>query len=273
MSQNTKLLTGIPRSGTTLCCYLLNEAADTVALHEPISPKLFYTGKPPVEVIGEAIDRFRATLLEEGRAVSKQVDGKIPANSVHVDGSQDRRESVILGEFTAGQSLSADFTLVVKHNALFAALLPQLERKYPVSCVVRNPLPVLASWQSVNLPVGSGSVPMAERYDEVLRARLAELENVLEKQLAILGWFFGQFRNQPGIIRYEEVIRTNGEILSVVAGKPFKASPSLTFQNRNSGLADEELRVLTDHLLSHPEVYEGFYRPAEIEQQLLEMLD
>jgi hypothetical protein len=31
------VLTGLPRSGTTLVCRLLNKLPDTVALHEPLS--------------------------------------------------------------------------------------------------------------------------------------------------------------------------------------------------------------------------------------------
>lgn len=35
------VLTGLPRSGTTLACRLLNLLPDTVALHEPIAPGRF----------------------------------------------------------------------------------------------------------------------------------------------------------------------------------------------------------------------------------------
>lgn len=273
MSQNIQLLTGIPRSGTTLCCHLLNEAADTVALHEPIAPDLFSDEIPPVEIIESEINRFRQSLLADGRAVSKQLNGEIPANPVQVDATRDRKESVTLGEIRAGKSLSQEFSLVIKHNALFAALLPSLKNLYPVSCIVRNPLPVLASWQSVDLPVARGTVPMAERFDDDLRSKLAVLTGVMEKQLAILGWFFDRFRNQSAIIRYEEVITTGGENLSMVACRNVKASSSLGFQNRNAGLASDQLKNLADTLLAHPEIYEGFYTPGQVEQQLSEMLD
>jgi hypothetical protein len=36
MSENDVVLTGLPRSGTTLTCHLLNKLPDTVALHEPM---------------------------------------------------------------------------------------------------------------------------------------------------------------------------------------------------------------------------------------------
>ncbi len=40
MQHNNIILTGIPRSGTTLICYLLNKIPNTVALHEPMGPLL-----------------------------------------------------------------------------------------------------------------------------------------------------------------------------------------------------------------------------------------
>ena len=35
------VLTGPPRSGTTLACHMLNKLPGTVALHEPIPPRRF----------------------------------------------------------------------------------------------------------------------------------------------------------------------------------------------------------------------------------------
>ena len=52
--------------------------------------------------------------------------------------------------------LTPGFDLVVKHNALFTALLPDLLSAFPVYGIVRNPLAVLASWNAVNLPVKQG---------------------------------------------------------------------------------------------------------------------
>ena len=44
VSETDIVLTGVPRSGTTLICYLLNKVPDAIALHEPMAvaefPKL-----------------------------------------------------------------------------------------------------------------------------------------------------------------------------------------------------------------------------------------
>jgi hypothetical protein len=39
--RQTVLITGTPRSGTTLVCHLLNQLPDTVALNEPMQPRHF----------------------------------------------------------------------------------------------------------------------------------------------------------------------------------------------------------------------------------------
>jgi broad-specificity NMP kinase len=61
VSRSIKLITGIPRSGTTLCCKLLNQRADVVALHEPINPGAMpqsYTAKEALDSIVVQIGQF-----------------------------------------------------------------------------------------------------------------------------------------------------------------------------------------------------------------------
>ena len=76
--------------------------------------------------------------------------------------------------------LTPGFDLVVKHNALFTALLPDLLSAFPVYGIVRNPLAVLASWNAVNLPVKQGRIP-AERSSPLHSSR-----SWIERQTALL---------------------------------------------------------------------------------------
>ena len=59
-----------------------------------------------------------------------QVDGRLDdARVADVAGADGPRRPVgALGDIAAGKDLPAEFTLLVKHNALFAALLPELGR-------------------------------------------------------------------------------------------------------------------------------------------------
>ena len=70
------------------------------------------------------------------------------------------------------RGLPEAFTLVVKHNAAFAAGISVLAERFPTVAIVRHPLAVLASWQTVPHPVSQGRVPAGEHNDPVLRDAL-----------------------------------------------------------------------------------------------------
>src|SRR5207302_11519895 len=77
------LITGTPRSGTTLLCSLLNKLPDTVALHEPMNVWDFPKCRD-ASAVADKIDKFcgetRTSLHEHGFAMSKHVGGQIPDN-------------------------------------------------------------------------------------------------------------------------------------------------------------------------------------------------
>src|SRR5918994_219582 len=83
MSDNNILVTGTPRSGTTLTCHLLNKLPEAVALHEPMRVRDFAAMEDHAAV-GRAIRGFcddqRKSILERKRAISKQADGSVPDN-------------------------------------------------------------------------------------------------------------------------------------------------------------------------------------------------
>lgn len=271
-----KLLTGIPRSGTTLCCHLLNEHSDTVALHEPIDPGLFTTDQSfAVGKISDFAHQSRKTLLERGEAMSKQQFGKIPENPVARMPDGQRRETVTLGDIRVAENLSSSFCLVIKHNALFTALIGQLAKEFELYVLIRNPLAVLASWQSVDLPVARGTIPMGERFDPSLSRELDVADSLLEKQLKILSWFFQRYRghDRSRILSYESLIDSNGEVLKTISGSTPAQEPDLSAQLKNSGLAATQLRQLSDALIEQPQIYSPFYAKSEIESELKRMLD
>ena len=160
----TWLLSGVPRSGTSLCCRLAGALPDTVALSEPIRRKALGGMDTPQSAcarIGEYAEEARAQILAEGRAPSVQVDSRLDDNrtvSRHTDAGLRKLRSE-WGEIAIDKPLSARFTLLIKHNALFAALLPRLTESFSCLALVRNPLSVLASWQTVDLPVHRGRIP------------------------------------------------------------------------------------------------------------------
>ena len=93
-SKNTVLLTGIPRSGTTLCCHLLNQQDNAVALHEPLPPKIFdsISKTGALKSIRQFAYSARQEVLSGRPLPSKHIDGSVPSNPVESDVSELRAE-------------------------------------------------------------------------------------------------------------------------------------------------------------------------------------
>lgn len=226
------VLTGVPRSGTTLACKMLGEAPDTVALFEPMK-----VGELPASSRAEAVVAIgtffadtRRSLLEHGTAVSQQIGGVVPDNPMtdQRNAAGMRQRAARRGEVRIEKPLTADFTLVVKHNAAFTALLPELAQRFSAFAIVRNPLAVLASWNSVELPVSRGRVPAGERLDPVLAARVHGEPDLFRRQLVILNWFCERFARvlpPERILRYEHVVRTGGQALAEACGVAVPPQP------------------------------------------------
>jgi hypothetical protein len=214
LHSNNLLLTGLPRAGTTLSCNILNSHANVLALMEPMTPDSFEPMKgrlAAVELVEQFVVDTRLRALTQGKVISRQKEGVVPENPVsyEVSSSGLRQPETILGTISVGTHIqNADFTLVIKHNALFTALLPELREVFPIFGIVRNPLAVLASWNSVALPVNNGHVPAGEMYSPGLADLLADIPGRIERQLHILEWFCQSFASElPNrILRYEDFV-------------------------------------------------------------------
>jgi hypothetical protein len=243
------LLTGLPRSGTTLACELLNQLPDVRALAEPpILPRLPRRATANGQAsfafddLHRAIVEFaaeqRQSILERGVAVSKHVGGRITGTIVaeHRDDGEVRSSLVERSEIPIAVPERPDFTLVIKHPIVFTAQLQALHERFPLLAIVRNPLAVLGSWETMpwwHLREGSLRVP-PEMAPEI-SARLASIEDVLDRKLEMLGWFFEQYASvlpRERVIRYEDLISSDGRALSAIA--PSAAGLDVSLTGRNS---------------------------------------
>ncbi|HUK63438.1 MAG TPA: hypothetical protein VLV15_08895, partial [Dongiaceae bacterium] len=166
------ILTGIPRSGTTLVCHLINTLPNSIALHEPmrVSELAFGDHLAAADVVARFFAQTRASLLANGTAPSKHVGGRIPDRHVDEHPSEDglRRDNSDYGAVSFAKPLSRDFLLVLKHPSAFTALLDTLRGRFPSFAVVRNPLSILGSWNSVQMGFREGRAPIAEELDPAL---------------------------------------------------------------------------------------------------------
>jgi hypothetical protein len=196
---------------------LLNQRADVVALHEPIVPALFPQKCTPFEasqLIAKQVSQFDVA-IEKGQPFSHGDKGGLDIdNPVGKHAIAGVRQVVAKrGEVQLPPRDKTSYHLIVKQNALFTALIPQLIQQFTMLCIVRNPVDVLLSWFTVDLPVNRGHIPAGERFDESLRRSLQD-KDCLGRQLSIYQWFITRFM-QSGLpcIRYEDVVATNGAVL------------------------------------------------------------
>ena len=167
------------------------------------------------------------------------------------------------------KKLSRNFTLVVKHNALFAALLPRLVLSFSCLGLVRNPLSILASWQTVNLPVHRGRIPEGEALDRHLHSALEQESELLRRQIVVLNWFMARFRNYlapENVIRYEDLVASGGRILFRKLGHPSAGSVSLYNMNYNSVYNNAEIDILLGALLTSGGEWTHFYSHTDCER-------
>ena len=269
-------LTGVPRSGTTLTCHLLNKVHNTVALHEPMDvfelPRL-KDDETRIKTIKTFFENTRNSLLTKGTALTKHHNQKIPDNPIasEKEGIQPRKSIVERSEIPISKPLNTNFYLIIKHPGAFTALLSYLQPEFACFAVIRNPISVLASWNSVDLLVNQGHAPIAEQLNPKLTQALNQKEDKIERQLFLLSWFFEQYATYlpaQAILRYEETVATQGKSLKVVVPAAENLNEDLHSKNKNPLYNPEEMKQLGKRLLASSGAYWNFYSKESVETLL-----
>lgn len=281
MRERNVVLTGLPRGGTTLTCRLLNQLPDTVALHEPIPPGKFVgiDHEDVLDGVEQFFLRMRRMIRRRGVAFSKPIKGRITGHDGNLSRAEEirRRESRKVRrkksekKIEIEKDLGRDFLLGIKSPGMFSALLPLLKGRFPCYAIVRNPLAVLASWESYDRSTRAGRQPAAERYDADLRYTLDSTEDRVERQLYLLSWYFERFvRELPEehVIRYEDLISSGGKALSVVTPAAESLDEPLSNWNLNPAYDWGRMRSIGERLLEREGAYSRFYSRDSLEDLL-----
>ena len=207
-----------------------------IALHEPIRPGTISNSNSKV-----AIDNLKARFrdFEVSIATGQPFEhgdkgGLSIENPVgHVIKNGVRQVVAARGEVILPKRKPGEYKLIIKQNAMFTSLLSELAKEFPVICIVRNPVDVLMSWLTVDLPVNKGRLPGGERFDNKFKQHLDVCENRLSRQLAIYQWFIRRFLvSGCNILRYEDLISTSGAELDRVLNLDFIQREKLQKQER-----------------------------------------
>lgn len=276
MMRNDIVLTGLARSGTTLVVSILNRLENVVALHEPIN----FTRYPltPERAVDDLQKYFRVSrdeILSAGQIDGKLVNGGGGNSFGEKLNNFGLRKSIdYYGIIEINKSLVNDFLFVVKHPMAFTALVGVLSSAFPVFALIRNPLSVLASWNSIDHSLIDGRAPQAELRDSFLKSRLDDESDFLNRQLIVLDWAFGQygkFLSASSIIRYEQVILTEGKCLDVIVKNARALSEPISSRNANGLYNLTMLDNWFDRMLIRGGAWLDFYSERKIKEMYLEM--
>lgn len=272
---NNAILTGVPRSGTTLCCYLLNLAPNTVALHEPIEINEFLklrSRSEQIDFIQNRINGFRAYILDKFQAPSLQILGEFITDSfpAYKKTQKYRDNKAHLGTVKITKTIDEEFALIIKHPSIFTGLLPELSNIYKCIAIIRNPLAILSSWNCINTYHRTGRSPSAESVAPELKQLLVNTEDDISRQIKLLSWYFKIYLRMGRkilILKYEEIITSRGGVLfnAFNLPQPIECKKiKLENRNQNKFIDAQKLRRCFNALMEFNGSYSKFYSQREI---------
>lgn len=255
------IITGAPRSGTTLVCSLLNRLPDVVALNETMDVAALAAmdgDAARVTAVAQYLADVRQAIVQRAEKPERRLHGDGDNMFLPAAAGERRWAGAEVALVPVGKPLRPSFTLALKHPNAFSVLLPELRQRFDCWALVRNPLATLASWHSLDHPIRQGHAPMAEALDPALAQQLAAIEDDGSRRLALLDWYFRRFLEVLGperILRYEDIIASNGTCLAGLAPEaqqlPKLLDAPLENRNDNSfyGAAEdaEALLATVDH--------------------------
>lgn len=268
------ILTGIPRSGTTLTCSLLNKVANTLALIEPLDMPAFnvcVNSSQRYAFLEQYFLQLREDIANSNAISLLDIAGD--GTNTFQYNEQGARKTQIKGHNSQRitKALDENFTLLIKHPNIFTALLGELKIHWDCYALVRNPLSVLASWESLAHPLSSGHAPMAELHDSQLRQCLAQTSDKLTRQLMLINWYFTTYLREltlEQILRYEDIVSSAGAALGAILPYAHFNEPLQSY-NRRTVYNSAYMAQMAEMLIANKD---GAWRHFYSEQDLLDLL-
>lgn len=236
------LITGLPRSGTSLLCNLLHKGENTIVINEPKEVFAALSHDPFCNELQLFYRKLRSNIVS-GRPIENKLDGD--GNVVEDTSAKDIRK-MYLPSFR-----NNDFLLATKNPLAYITRLRVIcdaIPDMPKIVMIRHPLDVINSWtknfehlRNIDLSV----IPFTSSDDKLLdfyqRNNLEQIraQDHLPTRRALyfnyLAGLISRERERVTIIRYEDLIRNPKETLDQITNKIGASRlPSKVFANIKS---------------------------------------
>jgi hypothetical protein len=271
MAKPLLIITGIPRSGTTLTADLIDRLEDTVCLNEP--PHYYQRvadSKSKEDFISQTFEELRAQWrqISEGGTVldRREADGHVPQNYFEESGQV---RDMGLRPVGIGTQIN-DLLLAVKHNEIFTAVLKELcdSDEADIIAIIRHPIPTLLSWQSKEIPLKYGRLSRGYKYwDDALAIEKAGglIVDIQCKMYELYCARYWSLRDRLTILKYEDIV-ADPAVLERATGRKLTGEQQLSSHNRK--FADkygaQRVEQLKTFLVKHLNVANEFYPSLDL---------
>jgi len=262
--QKTLLITGIPRSGTSLITKLISKQQNTICFSEPKWLK-------EIRHNNQNSEEFKNNLRQKIHQIRNEIKNGNPVEITVERGTNylpenyyNRRKNKIINLKETKKVYiehSKDLILCVKSNVLFTSCIEALvnEDSWRIYSIIRNPLFVLMSWRSLNIPISKGEIKIGEVYSQEIR-KIVKEEDLLIKQVKILDWFFKTyFYYNKNIIKYEDLINNPQGILNKLLNRDDSNKFNLKSKNNeinyNNNEKDTLLKAIENYAQNSRKIY------------------
>lgn len=247
------IVTGIPRSGTTLAAAIIDSSPQAFCLSEPERHvRILNAARDSGEFVAGIVadfERIRNRLLGGEAVHDRRAPDGTAVTNYYDRSSVGQARTVTFALVNRGKpSLGPDFLLASKHNALYTAVLPELlrSRAFAAVALVRDPVNVVASWRSLQLPISGGRLPAGEKFWAELSELTRSEEDIFVKQLRIYDLFCRRYitcSSLISVIKYEELVK-NPAVLGNAIGLDSAAIDGNLVDTRREQRPSAELRNL-----------------------------
>jgi len=254
------IITGIPRSGTSYLCGLLNKVSNNVVINEPDRMSILLSESSQPNAAADYYKRIRKSILAGEMIENKMSGGRIIEDTALIQNF----------ELYSPDINDEGFTLCTKNTLGYLSRLDRFKDVMPQSPIfacVRNPIDTIASWKTTFDHLKNASVAedfvIGSRNDVHLSSWQREKINMIavEKNVARRRALFWSYlaewiminENLITIINYDDVVLHPQRVLQVVladTGCPIETHepviPSVIRTGKRESLDSEDYEAIEE---------------------------